>query len=57
MHVHMWCHAVFHVENSISFHGNINLHVTRRGISPHRIFYMKQDYAVDAPYTTHDNNY
>ena len=25
----MWCHAVLHVENSISSHTNINLHMTR----------------------------
>ena len=57
MCVNMCCHAVFYVENPISSHGNINLHVMRRGISLHGIVYMMRDLSMEVSYRTDENEY
>ena len=50
---------VLHAENPISFHANINLHMTRHGqwITPYGIVYMTQDVAMETSYTIHKNDY
>ena len=48
MCIHMWCHTVFHLKDSINSRGNKILHVTRRGIS--RGIYM-QVYMTHVIYT------
>ena len=50
-------HAVLHVKNPISSHGNINLHVPRCGISARGIVYTMQDLSVKVSYTIHENDY
>ena len=65
MHVHAWCHAVFHVESSIITHGIKILHLTRCGVSRGiytqvymtRVIYTGRLLAMEASYTIHDNDY
>ena len=54
MCVHMWYHAVFHKKNPVLSRGNINLQVTRHGISQRGIV---RDLAMKASYTTYKNDY
>ena len=65
MHVHTWCHTVFHMEASIISHGNKILNVTRRVISrgiytcvyTTRVIYTAQLLAMEASYTIHESDY
>ena len=57
MHVHMWWHAMFKMENPIFSRGNIDLHMTRCGILLHVIVYMIQDLYLKNSYTIHKNDY
>ena len=62
--VHVWCHAVFLVENSTITCGNKILHVTRHGIL-HGIYmqvyttcviYTGQLLAMEVSYTIHEKD-